>query len=383
MADQADQSLQTIAHGFNLHLPHSFQANTYRPIPNPTGKYPYHLQLAEIIGSAAVQNITQQNKLVFQVTGDVGGNLDNTPQKQVATGLLQEFLNQDQDNTPAFLYILGDCVYLNGDIHAYQHQFYEPYADYPAPIFAIPGNHDGDNLPGNASLDGFIRNFCATQPSILEEAAETGRKAMIQPNVYWVLNTPLVNILGLYSNVPDGGDIRTEQFDWLVSQLKTLPRSLPLILTLHHAVFSADEHHSGSFEMKQTLEAAFQQAQRQPDMILAGHVHNYQRLSQVLEGGKQFLPYLICGAGGFHSLHQVKKHHGKKLSVPTQITHAEDTLILENYADEQHGFLNLEITADLITGHYYTVNPAVQPPGNPNKLLDCFQFDWKAKRYIS
>ncbi len=48
---------------------------------------------------------------------------------------------------PAFLYVVGDCVYFNGEVGQYYAQFYEPYELYAAPIFAVPGNHDGENLP--------------------------------------------------------------------------------------------------------------------------------------------------------------------------------------------------------------------------------------------
>jgi DNA repair exonuclease SbcCD nuclease subunit len=47
----------------------------------------------------------------------------------------------------------------------YPTQFYEPYQYYPAPIFAIAGNHDGDTRiekgdppDTELSLDGFF--FC-------------------------------------------------------------------------------------------------------------------------------------------------------------------------------------------------------------------------------
>ena len=59
-------------------------------------------------------------------------------------------------------------------------------------------------------------------------------------NVFWTLLTPLVNIVGLYSNVPEGGEIRSPQTDWLVNELKTLPTNLPLLVALHHPVYSAD-----------------------------------------------------------------------------------------------------------------------------------------------
>jgi acid phosphatase type 7 len=90
-----------------------------------------------------------------------------------------------------FLYLVGDCVYFNGEASRYYAQFYQPYEHYPLPIFAVPGNHDGENLEGQDSLDGFVRNFCAPAPGIHQpEAGDAPRTAMTEPNVYWTLLTP-------------------------------------------------------------------------------------------------------------------------------------------------------------------------------------------------
>src|SRR5260370_36737272 len=101
---------------------------------------------------------------------------------------------------------------------------------------------------------------------------------MVQPNVYWTPLTPLASIIGLYSNVPEGGSIQSPQSEWLVNQLKTLPKSLPLIVSLHHPVYSADTFHSGSTFMKDALETPAQAANHHPKMIVAGHVRTFERI---------------------------------------------------------------------------------------------------------
>ncbi|MFN2569747.1 MAG: hypothetical protein ABR564_09140 [Candidatus Dormibacteria bacterium] len=164
-------------------------------------------------------------------------------------------------------------------------EFYHPYQFYPAPIFAVPRNHDGENFPAQGSLDGFVRNFCAPKTVKLPEWGDSHRTAMVQPNVYWTLATPLLNVVGLYSNVPEGGELRSPQTDWLVHELKTLPTNAPLLVALHHAPYSADDHHSGSAPMKAVLEAAATAAGRHPDMVRASHVHDYQRLTKRRAGG--------------------------------------------------------------------------------------------------
>ena len=77
-------------------------------------------------------------------------------------------------DVPSFFYILGDVIYYYGEASNYYPQFYEPYLHYPAPIFAIPGNHDGDlatPVPqGVTSLEAFVNNFCATTPHVTPDA---------------------------------------------------------------------------------------------------------------------------------------------------------------------------------------------------------------------
>ncbi len=47
-------------------------------------------------------------------------------------------------DAPAFVFHLGDVIYNFGEAEYYYDQFYEPFRAYDRPIFAIPGNHDGE-----------------------------------------------------------------------------------------------------------------------------------------------------------------------------------------------------------------------------------------------
>ena len=90
-----------------------------------------------------------------------------------------------------------------------------------------------------------------------------------------------------------------------------MAKDVPLLVALHHPVYSADDHHSGSTYMKTVPEEAAQQAGRHPEMILAGHVHDYQRLTKNMADGMQ-IPYLVVGAGGYHNLHAIMKVKDRK-----------------------------------------------------------------------
>jgi hypothetical protein len=205
---------------------------------------------------------------------------------------------------------------------------------------------------------------------------------MSQPNVLWTLLTPLANFVGLYSNVPSGGEIDASQTAWLVGELKNLPTDVPLIVTLHHPIYSADDHHSGSTIMKTVLEQAAETAGRHPDMILAGHVHNYQRLTKTMSDGSQ-VPYLVTGAGGYYNLHHMMKVDNEQMIPPVTFPDKTgDPVTLERYSADHHGFLRMEITNKLITGRYYTVPRPQDSYSKGNQLIDYFEFDWTARKYV-
>ncbi len=318
---------------------------SFRPLPPPTGTAPFRLDLKSVLADADYQAIVKAKKLTFHFNGDMGGIGYAVPQELVAKGMETDFGAATKPaDTPAFLYITGDCVYFNGEVKEYYRQFYQPYEFYHAPIFAVPGNHDGENLPGDNSLEGFVRNFCAPAAVKMPESGDSHRTAMVQPNVYWTLLTPMANFVGLYSNVPEGGEIRSPQTEWLVNELKTLPKTVPLFVTLHR--------------------------------------HDYQRLTKNQPGGAQ-VPYIVTGAGGYHNLHSIMKVNGKTMVPPVVFKDKQgDPVTLEKYCDDHHGFLRMEVTDKLVTGHYYTVPRPQEPYSKGNQLLDYFEFDWKKKRYV-
>jgi len=130
--------------------PPSTSSANLRPLPRPTGSRPFHLDLADVIDAATINAITQKRKLVFHIVGDLGGVRFAVPQRIVA-GCMEHDFRHDPNHPeydPAFFYGLGDCVYFNGEASEYFAQFYQPYEHYMAPIFAVPGNHDGDNRQG-------------------------------------------------------------------------------------------------------------------------------------------------------------------------------------------------------------------------------------------
>jgi len=164
---------------------------------------------------------------------------------------------------------------------------------------------------------------------------------MVQPNIYWTMQTPLATIIGLHSNVPKYGFIGEDQHKWFIEELKAAADERPhkiIIVCLHHAPYSADVNHGSSLEMVAFLEDAFEQSGIRPDVIFSGHVHNYQRFHKTYPDGKM-LPFIVCGAGGFDELHSLAT-----IGDPAYSSHPLlDGVELQNYCDSKYGFLTITL----------------------------------------
>jgi hypothetical protein len=310
----------------------------FKTLPAPTGEYPYHLDLGDILDAS----FDDTDQVTFHAVGSTGGVRSPRPQKRVA----EEMRRDASARTVAFFYHLGDVVFYHGQADGYFSQFYEPYADYLCPIFAIPGNHDADNTddPETPSLSAFVRNFCASEWQVSPEAAGCNRATMTQPNVYWTLDAPLVRIIGLYTNVTQGGQLDSDQIRWFEQELRAAPLDRALIVALHRDPFSTSN--TDSPRMATLLDEAFTRTRRVPDLILSGDTMNYQRFCQ--ERGDKRLIYVVAGAGGYHNLRRLAADG------PLPLTH-KPGVALEAFKADTWGFLRITVSSVKIIGEYVAV----------------------------
>ena len=183
--------------------------------------------------------------LTFHALGDTGGDVDPCPQRGVAGALASAL---DGPVPASFMYHLGDLVYPHGEQDGYRTQFWGAYADYRAPIFAVPGNHDADRklAPGRSTLDPWVSTFCGSSPPLHDASVSPARPPSRQPNVHWTLVHPWLRIIGLYTNVPEGGQLADDQLGWLVGELRASPADTVTILAMHQPVYSADVTHGSN-----------------------------------------------------------------------------------------------------------------------------------------
>jgi hypothetical protein len=311
-------------------------------------------------GAAKVQAIQQAGQIVFHSVGDTGSVEGPSTQSLVADKMVTDFNESNAVDVPSFFYHLGDVVYYFGEATYYYDQFYEPYREYPAPIIAIPGNHDGvvysqDPAP---TLDAFLRNFCAASPAQSPDSGGLLRTTMIQPGVYFTLDAPFVKILGLYSNVlEDPGVISGEngnntvldnrQIEFLTAALtraKTDNFTGAIIIAVHHPPFTGGSAHGGSPLMLQDIDSACQAAGVWPHALFSGHSHNYQRFTRTVNGYQ--IPFIVAGCGGHSPLSTMRAAY----RTPYKI---DDTLTLESYDDTDYGYLRVTVNATTLTIEFH------------------------------
>ena len=327
------------------------------PLRDPT------MTLAEIIGQSGADAIDASKSITFHAVGDTG-TLGTAIQQFVSDAMAKDFDVAHPESSPAFFMHLGDVIYYDNTDKGYQEQFYVPYKKYPGKIIAIPGNHDGElfkfdgtSTGQKTTLAAFMKNFCPPAPIVPSGAGTIYRQMVSQPGVYWMLDAPYVNIIGLYSNVGESlgfissPDIGTKQKDWLVKTLKAIKAGRAqgtrkaLVLATHHPSFSAGGHGPSS-DMLKDIDDACTQAGIMPDLVLAAHAHNYQRYTRFVSfGGQQLqIPYIVAGGGG-RTAQSIKAADGSRVGDES----FESSLF-------GYGYLTITATSTTLTIHFTEVN---------------------------
>jgi Calcineurin-like phosphoesterase len=367
-------------------------------------------------GPEVIGIINTNKRIVFHAIGDSGATSAGKKyghELSVADHVTNDCRTSAEQDRPAFLFHLGDVVYDFGEPQYYYDQFYEPFRNYPAPIFAIPGNHDSFLVPGTPSdkqaLNTFIRNFCATAPAITAEAKSLHRTAMTQPGVYFALDAPFVRIIGLFSNaLEDPGVISSEtengkktwptlpdyQLDFLTAQFQQIKDEKykgAVIIAVHHPPFSyepppatstaakgkkssgAGGDHGKSTDMLRQIDTICKAQGVYPHAFLSGHAHNYQRYTRTVHFQNKdcSVPFIVCGDGGYNVKALVQGHKGSPAQPPqdgTDVSYLDirpavqaGKLILGHSDPTHYGYLRIAVDAQKLAISFYTVPNSPEP----------------------
>lgn len=250
----------------------------------------------------------------FLLLGDPGEG--DASQYAVVPGMLR--LGQDT----SFAVIASDVIYPTGSGNEYGPKFFRPYKDYPAPIYAIPGNHDWYD-----GLGGFMRVFCDAPPlrprpdrglrgllwrkperidedKLLEARKQRSGPGQVafQPGSYWVIDTPSLLIVGVDTGIR--GDIDRDQTDWL-RKVSRDPR--PKILVTGKPIYTRNDYKPSPLEDGGTIDDIVRDPAHRYVAAIGGDVHNYQRYP--VRVGDRMIQYVVSGGAGafMHATHTVRR----------------------------------------------------------------------------
>ena len=410
------------------------EGGTWTAVPRqpPVSLEQYTLTL-EAVAPLENSRIIAEDVMTLHMVGCSGDFSGHRPEDGVVAAMVAQVITPGSvgcANSPArqasFLFHLGDVVYTDAKKadtdgkdqgKMYRHQFYKPFTGYNSSIFAIAGNHDGKDAPeaDQSAITHFLLNFCATSSGISPDNTVDNRQAMMQPYVYWRLETPFAYIIGLYANVANGGVLDDPngdspvQHNWLVRQLTDVqqrnghntPRKA-VLLAVHYPPYSGamnfqqrgnpllvrtESPENGAAEEVTTLtaaptpeaigvrplatwlEEAFQASTQYPDAVFAAHAHLYQRLTSTYADGRQ-IPYLIVGAGGHQPVENMWEHcdhsPGTAQTVPFPAVLPADLKLLPGQSVEVEAF------ADQSTGGHFGFLRLTIVPGQPGRRVGEF-----------
>jgi hypothetical protein len=188
------------------------------------------------------------------------------------------------DVHPAFISIGGDIAYRGDDANDWKVWDTETkeWTKDKIPVYPALGNHD---LYGDQKIA--LANYFQRFPDL-------------QNNRYYSVRAANMLLLVLDSSLDE---TTGPQGQWLIHELDTLPSDVDFVcLVLHHPPYtdSSDQTTGGGHSARYPEQAlATMLADRQPHtrarfVVIAGHVHNYERYEH---GG---VLYLVTGGGGAH-----------------------------------------------------------------------------------
>jgi hypothetical protein len=347
---------------------------TLRNLPPRDPKVPDFMNLGDVLDPNLVQQISAGGQLVFHSVGDTGADKRYrvVDEADVAGAMVNDLQVPSLTERPAFFYHLGDVVYEFGQADSYYAQFYEPYCMYNAPIFAIPGNHDGMIWSETqVSLQAFLANFCAQNIEHAENASSLHRTTMNQPGVYFTLEAPFASIVGLYSNTPDKGPgvietpdpvgpssaVGQAQKQFLIREVTRLAAARAagqfkaFILAIHHPPYKGSD--TSVQGLCNDLDAAFNiEGGIWPDLVLCGHEHDYARYTRNINGRQ--IPYVVAGCGGYN-LTPSAPASDPNVKVPQNL--AQNNPALRAYI-KAFGYLKIKVNSSKLAVIFNSTDPA-------------------------
>jgi hypothetical protein len=233
-----------------------------------------------------------------------------------------------------FMVICSDVIYPGGEVEEYADKFFYAYKDYPAPIYALPGNHDWYD-----DLRGFMFHFCRrrrqpprpnppwhskarlreklwNRPPGEPDAQRVGEMQALrsgpgqraqQPGPYYVIETGPIDVVAIDTGIVNCID--AAQADWL-RRVSSSPK--PKILLTGKPIYVDGKHKPSPLDGSPggTVDDIVRDPSCNYLAAIGGDVHNYQRYP--VDVGGRTIQYLVSGGGGafMHATHKIPNIDG-------------------------------------------------------------------------
>jgi hypothetical protein len=272
-------------------------------------------------GDDLVVDYSGKERMSFIVMGDTGEG--DASQYAVVPPLLKEAAGTE------FLFICSDVIYPAGGINAYHDRFFRPYANYPGPIYAVPGNHDWyDDLAGfmyhfcglesrppvhAESARGWLRNLLSSKPDPADPAVVAKMRALRpapaqqarQPAPYFAIDAGPVRLVAIDTGIT--GVVDRDQASWLRRISAGTDR--PKVLLTGKPIYVDGRHRPGKIEdSTDTVDDIVRDSANGYVAAIGGDIHNYQRYPVTLPDGR-LVQYIVSGGGGafMHATHKIPR----------------------------------------------------------------------------
>ena len=253
-------------------------------------EYSYTVSLeGQPIAEASFNTRTKEQNTRFAVFGDCGAG---TPQQaKIAYQVYQQ--------KPQFVLVTGDNVYRNGLENEYRKNFFPYYAAKEAdtlkgaplmqsiPFYMLLGNHDVFGADLDKTPDGlayfYYNDLPLNGPKTENVVTVKGNENLVK--AFKSANSPrfpkMSNFSFDYGNVhivcldanPHANPVDPTLVQWLTNDLNN-SKATWKIVSYHHPGFNSSKAHY-NYQYMRLLSPVLEQLG--VDLVLTGHVHNYQR----------------------------------------------------------------------------------------------------------
>ncbi|NOZ60916.1 MAG: hypothetical protein GXO74_04475 [Calditrichaeota bacterium] len=229
--------------------------------------------------------------------------------------IFHRICEQIEKYKPDIILHSGDLVAAGDHIEQWKPQFFDPAKKLIShiPIYTALGNHE-------RRAGYYYQHF-----------------TIHQGMPYWSADYGSVHIIGLDSN--EDGSPNSEQYKWLVQDLKKSKDKPWRIVMFHHPIFHAHPKRP-VYDIRYYWSPLF--IENEVQLVVTGHDHYYLRTYPIGKRGEKDKAFVQCvSAGGGAPLYDFKKN---------QFT---------DVVQGKHHFMILDVTKDKITARAISINDSV------------------------